>query len=112
MEGKAKPTNREEWRARVERWKASGRSAEEFSRELGINAGTLKYWQYRFSKDERSASKSRKSRALPFVEVRPAIVESAVGFEVELPTGVRLRVPDRFNSVALERLLQVLERRR
>jgi len=32
-------TNREEWRKRVERWKGSGLTAEQFAAEMGSNAG-------------------------------------------------------------------------
>jgi hypothetical protein len=35
--------SRAEWQKRVERWRDSGLSAEQFAAELGINAGTLKY---------------------------------------------------------------------
>ncbi len=37
-------TNREEWKKRVERWQESGLTAEQYASELGINAGTLKFW--------------------------------------------------------------------
>jgi hypothetical protein len=37
-------TSREEWQKRVERWRDSGLTAEQFAGELGINAGTLKFW--------------------------------------------------------------------
>jgi hypothetical protein len=39
--------SRDEWAKRVERWRDSGLSAEQFAAELGINAGTLKFWKYR-----------------------------------------------------------------
>ena len=35
-------TSREEWRKRVERWKDSGLTAEQYATELGIKASTLK----------------------------------------------------------------------
>lgn len=40
-------TSREEWRKRVERWKDSGLTAEQYAAELGINAKTLQFWRYK-----------------------------------------------------------------
>jgi hypothetical protein len=52
MEKTKRPrVSRAEWAKRVERWKDSGLSAEEFSSELGINARTLIYWKYTLSRE-------------------------------------------------------------
>jgi hypothetical protein len=105
-------TSREEWQKRVERWRDSGLSAEQFAGELGINAGTLKFWGYKLGKESREAAKSRtpRTRSEPdksFVEVR---AEAVASFEVELGNGRRLRVPTTFDPSDLERLLPILER--
>jgi hypothetical protein len=39
-------TRRDDWRKRVERWKDSGLTAEQYAGELGINAKTLQFWKY------------------------------------------------------------------
>ena len=105
---------RAEWQKRIERWKDSGLSAEQFAAELGINAGTLRYWKYSFDKASRSpvATKTAPaaSKAADLVEVRPAIVASAA-FELELGSERKLRIPAQFEPAAFERLLAVLERR-
>jgi hypothetical protein len=105
----------EEWRKRVERWRESGLTAEQFAVETGINAGTLRFWSYRIAKEARGEAltpRRRKSPAAigpaPFVEVRGAEVAST-GFELELGNGRRLRVPTSFDAGALARLLGVLE---
>jgi hypothetical protein len=107
-------TSAEEWRKRVERWRESGLSADQFAGELGINAGTLKFWQYKLNKAKRDGaapvrpSKEKASPTLPaFVEVRSA--GSDARFELELINGRRLRVPVGFDAVALQRLLAVVD---
>jgi hypothetical protein len=42
--------SREEWAKRVKRWRESGLSAEQYASELGINAGTLKFWKYQLGR--------------------------------------------------------------
>jgi transposase-like protein len=106
-------TSREEWQKRVERWRDSGLTAEQFAGELGINAGTLKFWGYKLGKESREAATTRAPRTRPatassFVEVRAELVASA--FEVEFGNGRRLRVPATFDASVLERLLPILER--
>jgi len=53
--GDPRDGGRAEWQKRIERWRDSGLSAEQFAAELGINAGTLKYWKYRLGKEARGS---------------------------------------------------------
>lgn len=105
---------RAEWQKRIERWKDSGLSAEQFAAELGINVGTLRYWKYSFDKASRSSATPKITPARPkvadFVEVQPAAAPAAT-FELELGSERKLRIPAHFEVAALERLLAVLERR-
>jgi transposase-like protein len=105
--------SREEWQKRVERWRDSGLSAEQFASELGINANTLKFWSYKLAKPAARAEGRRQRKPEPaiasFVELRSDVARSA--FEVELGNGRRLSVPPSFEPSALERLLAILERR-
>jgi hypothetical protein len=106
-------TSAEEWRKRVERWRESELTAEQFAGELGINAGTLRFWQYKLRKLARGESVEQRpakprSASAPFVEVRAMDTPGAL-FELELGNGRRLRVPASFDAHALERLLGVLE---
>jgi len=102
----------------MERWRDSGLSADQFAAELGINAGTLRYWKYQLDKDARGelpGSKEEASvRAGNFVEMRPPRIAEVAGtamFELELSASRKLRIPAAFEAGALERLLSVLERR-
>jgi hypothetical protein len=108
-------TSAEEWQKRVDRWRESGLSAEQFATELGINSGTLRFWQYKLNKAKRAGasrdvrpSKTTTPAVAAFVEVRSAGGDAR--FELELCNGRRLRVPEGFDPKALERLLAVLER--
>jgi hypothetical protein len=102
-------SSRAEWEKRVERWKDSGLSAEQFAAEIGVNAGTLRQWKYSF------VAKGRAVRAAGsnFVEVKPAAAvegsSSTAPFELEVGRR-RLRIPPQFDADALCRLIAVLER--
>jgi hypothetical protein len=123
--------SREAWAKRVERWRDSGLTAKEFADEAGINARTLSYWKWRLGRDRRTdgerergpAAGPRRRRAattrpapVAFVEVVAPASETPPGpsapaaepFEITWPSGVRVRVPARFDDAALERLVQAV----
>lgn len=124
-------TTRATWAKRVERWRDSGLSAAEYSRELGISARSLKWWGWKLSADAQSVApkteprkgrtvQTRRRRApvtpavtpLTFVEMTPAVVApAATPIEIVLRTGVQLRVSVGFDAPTLERVLDVVERR-
>jgi hypothetical protein len=86
------------------RWGASSEGKGAFCRREGIASVTLTRWLRRFG----SGSRQPRGRRGVFVEVRPAEVTRAAGFEVALPGGVTVRVPVGFEDADLSRLLQVL----
>ena len=113
------------WAKRVERWKASGRAADDFAAELGVSTSSLKWWKWRLGSEARAALAKpptvRKSSAalakrtadvspLTFVEMTTTLLGEPL--EVVLPTTIRVRVPNGFDGTTLVRLLDVLERRR
>ena len=124
--------SREAWAKRVERWRDSGLTAKEFADEAGINARTLSYWKWRLRRDRRadgergepaSAAGPRRRRAartraapITFIEVAAPPSDAppeppapaAEPFEITWPSGVRLRVPARFDDAALQRLVQAV----
>lgn len=116
-------STRQEWRKRVQRWVQSGLTATEFATEAGLNVNTLRKWKYMFDQEARPLDSSERTPpshtkgpnstqpALPLVEVQAALVPRDPGFEVELSSGHRVRVPTTFESDALRRLLGVLEDR-
>ena len=112
---------RETWAKRIEKWKASGRTAEEFASELGVRAKTLVWWGWCLGSKRAARSARGEKRALTvraraesitpltFIEMtRPP----SDALEVVLRTDVRVRVPATFDPGALVRLLDVLEQRR
>jgi hypothetical protein len=105
---------RAEWQKRIERWKDSGLSAEQFAAETGINAGTLRHWKYVLGKPADGTATTKPARSAvtsALVEVQPVVASSpTAAFELELGER-KLRIPAQFESAALERLLAVLERR-
>ena len=107
-------TSREEWRKRMERWKDSGLTAEQYATELGIKASTLKYWKYELAKPalEKRHKPAGSSRAdsPSLIELQPIVTASAATFDLEIGDGRRLRIPAGFDVGSLERLLEVLAR--
>ena len=108
--------DRDEWRKRVERWKASDLTAKEFAAEVGINAGTLQFWQHKLKARGPVARRPRPRRASEailassLVELRgPAVAAPDQRFEVELGNGRRVHVSASFDADALKRLLVILE---
>lgn len=117
MEARGTNTKRAEWQKRIERWRDSGLNAEQFAAELGINAGTLKYWKYRLGKDSTGSVATEAKRQLgkaprpdSLVEVHAGTVVVASSFVLEFGKARRLQIPAQFDVAALERLLSVLER--
>ncbi len=115
--------SRETWSKRVERWKDSGLTAAEYAAEAGINAHSLSWWKWRLGSNGatpklrpgRRSPQGAESEAitpLTFVELASPGSVSSVPIEVILPTGVRVLVPPAFDSLALARVIDVLQRHR
>src|SRR5450432_2330747 len=108
--------NRDEWVKRVDRWRESGLTAEEFANELGCSRRSLVFWKWKLGKGARatrvvSSAKVRRvaMTRLPLVELSPLATPDR--FELELVGGRRLTIPSGFEADTLRRLLAVLESR-
>ena len=98
----------------MERWRASGLTAVEFARQLGVGEKSLRWWKWQLAQPRdvgaREAQKRRsKASPLTFVEMTAAVQREP--FEVVLASGTRIRLPADFDAAVLARLLDVLERR-
>ncbi len=84
----------------------------EYAAQAGLNAGTLCYWKWRLSRDASvqkapAPTRKRRSRKPKLVELAPvSVIDERV--EIELSNGHRLRVPARFDSQALARLMEIV----
>jgi hypothetical protein len=110
-----KRETREAWAKRVERWRASGLTAAEFARRLGVSEKSLRWWKWQLGQPHdvapRQAQKAKPPASpLTFVEMTAAVQREP--FEVVLASGTRVRLPADFDATVLVRLLDVLERRR
>ena len=107
-------SKRDEWRDRVQRWKASGQRAEEFAAREGVRPKTLQHWSWQLGR----ASPKRELARADFVEVisprvvqalaAPRVAPTARGFEVTLPNGARVTVPQTFDTTAMTELVRLL----
>lgn len=121
-----RPATREKWAKRVERWRDSGLSAKEFAAKTGLNARSLVWWRWEFSKSDAAPKQRRRRRSreaaavaitkspaqptIKFVELMAPV--SRDGLELILSSTVRVCVRPGFDAATLSRLLDVLEQRR
>ena len=114
------------WEDHVKLWRASGMSQRAFAAEHGFNAKTLGYWRWKLdqassegggdaatgAKQARSQKHDDSAAAMSFVELSRSVPAREARFEIEFQSGERVRVPVELEATALERLLEVMERRR
>ena len=120
-----------QWRERIEAWRRSGQTQQEFCRTHGLAAGSFSHWKSELvRRDDLRASahaaataaaaggavRERSPEALGWSEVRwpaagPDVVRDGAGFEIVLPGGRSVRLGARFETESLRRLLGVLEER-
>ena len=91
----------ETWRARVEDWKSSGVSLDEFIIQTGLKPRTFRWWIAELRRRDRLA----KHEAPTFVPVTVAPRPPAPAMEVVLRNGHVLRVAADFDPVSLRRLI-------
>jgi hypothetical protein len=114
-----KRATREQWVERVERWRTSGTTAAECARKLRVSEGALRWWKWRLDSERRESDLAAghaqgappaSVSPLTFVEMTTAVLPEPL--ELVLPGTIRIRIPSDFDSLALARVLDVLERRR
>ena len=90
---------RAQWEAAIQQWRASGLTAQEFAAREGLTASTLRWWSSRLRRVDCPS---------PFVEVRmvPAMGQPLA---VVLRDGLRIEVPETFDSEVLRRLVAALD---
>lgn len=110
--------SREVWTKRVERWRASGLTADEFASEVGIKSNTLRHWSWLLDREKHGSrpepARSARSREVPFVEVVAPEVPGSPSVEpIELVVrdGIRILVPAAFDADALRRVIAAVEAR-
>ena len=110
---------RHKWLPIVQQWLASGLTADQFAAQQGCKAATLRYWKSILSRSGQTplpqppASEHplplELQSSLPLIELRTSPPVPDHCFELELPSGGRLRIPFSFDASSLRRLLGVLE---
>jgi hypothetical protein len=96
---------RAEWAKRIEQWGRSGLTGAEFAFEVGVKESTLRHWKWQLDGEAKGRAKKP-----AFVRVAPVEVPSVTvePIEIVLSGGIRIRVPERFDVVALRRVLEVV----
>jgi hypothetical protein len=113
--------SRDVWTKRVERWRASGLTAEEYATETGVKANTLRHWSWLVGQKRRAREKAPAGRVAG--RVPPAFVEvvtapaaavaatSAEPIEIVVRDAIRIRVPIGFDDDVLRRVIATVEAR-
>jgi hypothetical protein len=103
------------WRRLLAEWEQSGLSQAEFCRRRGIKAVNLAWWKRRLrgSQGTPRAGRQRVTRSAgraAFVELAlPSHpVRGGLGYELVLPSGACLRLPDDFDPERVARLVQAM----
>ncbi len=98
--------SREEREQFVELWRRSGLSQSHFARKHGIHANNLSRWKTEFG--ETSSAPATIVPLHVIEDVTHAPLAPAGAFEVRLPSGVVLTVPDGFDRQCFKALLDDL----
>ena len=108
----------EYWRELIEECSASGLTQGEFCDERGVAVASLRWWKWELGRRDKTRRPTKKAAAvtptglLPVRIISAAPPERAPGndscFEVVLPRGARIRVPQDFDAEALGRLITVV----
>jgi hypothetical protein len=107
---------RSEWAERVQAWRTSGESAEEFALGQGYSPGTLKWWSHRIrpalpekTKAPRFLRVVPRAQVEPQPEPAPARVREVASGELVVEVGhARVRVGCGFDAALLQRVVAAL----
>ena len=116
-----------DWAERVEAWRASGQTSEEFSQGRGFSGGGLRHWAYRLGKTRgrpkgvaglKGAVRLARVLRSPGVELgatrRERSLESSSGSGSAMAVEIRdarVIVPAGFDAATLRNVLAVLDER-
>jgi hypothetical protein len=110
--------DREQWTARVEAWRSSGRSAKEFCRGQGYSASALGYWSSRLRKEAEAKKEVRLARVIrrpsPTLSPEPSAREHAAGAGSAITVVVgsaTVNVSTGFDAATLVAVVDALESR-
>jgi transposase len=101
---------RAEWSKRVDRWRKSGLSAEEFAEREGFKSKQLVWWRWKLrSSPPAPPPPPPELRFLPVhvVDTPVQAAGSGASLEIALPNGRVVRVPPGFEPAMLKRVLAV-----
>jgi len=120
-----------QWRERIELWRRSGQTQQEYCRAQGISASSLSHWKGKLVKRDRlrveaaaagqagaeNRAEARSAESVKWTEVpmpmsaagRVEMGEESSGFEVVLAHGWSVRLGPQFEAESLRRLLAVLK---
>lgn|SRR6185437_2605178 len=100
---------RDEWAKRVERWRKSGLSTEDFSAREGIRSKQLVWWRWKLSSSRSESAAPGPPQFLPVrvVDAAGCPPSASDPVEIALPNGRVVRVTAGFDAATLERVLEI-----
>ncbi len=73
------------WKRHVDRWRASGLSQSEYSRQEGLRSNQLSYW---YRRDQLSKEEKERVSSAGFVPLQVVTAVEVENLSVKLPSGV------------------------
>lgn len=106
-----------EWRARISRHEASGRSARDFCRNENLKESAFYYWRRELSRrdGQSSGTAAKRGRQQPARGIWPPFLPVTVGLtspapiEIALPGGVSIRVVHGCDESLLKMVVEALQ---
>lgn len=101
---------RDVWERRVERWRKSGLSVEDFAAREGIKSKQLVWWRWKLSTSPPRPAAPAPVQFLPVRVVDAPTLRprgAPVALEIALPNGRVVRVPEGFDPATLARVLVI-----
>lgn len=96
------------WAARVEQWRASGKSAPEFTQGQGFEPSTLRYWASRLKHPPRARQSEKPAARVRMVRVRRTSHPVAANAVVIAIGVARIEVRSGFDGALLREVVDAL----
>ena len=102
MNKEGRQRNREEWQRRIEEWKASDLTQEEYCKENNLKIATFHYWRKKISE--------RKATGPAFVEVPLSLANRFSPIRIEIGSRFCVEVGKGYDPASLEHIIGFLSR--
>ena len=94
------------WRSLISRRESLGLTVAELCEQAGVSSASFFHWQRKLRQAGSQLGPGSKPSTAPLVPVR-IVEDRAVAITLEIPNGIRLRIPPGCDEVTLQQVLRV-----